>query len=226
MNTKNREYLSTILEKYIEMEEKSELPTKYYVHNEFDANNVTDFEGFSNDFLIVLKSKLPPKQITTVMYFFQNIYDCNNYAFEWWLGQVIHGNDDGFKMDLPAIEVFEKLVAYSEEEHDLGLNYVDENYMFDERPGREKSDNYGSSSEEESDEESDDEESDEDETLGEYVERIAAKKEQKKMAKKEKKKGQMKKERIPNYHSQRMYELKDILIMCKKSKPDWPLDVY
>jgi hypothetical protein len=89
MNTHNRNYLKQILQKFIDLENTSSLPYKYYVHHEYDDNNATEFEDLSNQFLIILKSKLNPKLIPIIMFFFQCIYDENDFYFKVNLQSII-----------------------------------------------------------------------------------------------------------------------------------------
>ncbi len=71
-----------LLKKYKNMEDDSKLNYIYCCHNEFDCNNVTGFEGLSNNKCIVVKTKLNPIHMVSIMSIFQSIYDVNYWQYE------------------------------------------------------------------------------------------------------------------------------------------------
>lgn len=75
-------FVYDLLAKYKELETKSKSNYIYGCHNEFDAYNATEFEELSNNMCIVVKTKLNPIHMVSIMRMFQSIYDDNYWPYE------------------------------------------------------------------------------------------------------------------------------------------------
>ena len=76
------EFVLGLLKKYKEMEDDSKSKYIYCCHNEFDAGSGTDFEHLSNNRCIVVKTKLNPVHMVSIMGIFQSVYDINYWRYE------------------------------------------------------------------------------------------------------------------------------------------------
>ncbi len=74
------EMMKSLLNKYIEKESTLDSEYKYYCHN--CGNPETEFQHLSNCNKIVLKTRLEPIYISTIMLLFESIYSNNYCDFE------------------------------------------------------------------------------------------------------------------------------------------------
>ncbi len=143
-------FVYDLMSKYKQLESESTSKIIYSCHNEFDSNNVTEFEGLSNGNYIVVKTKLNPVHMPTIMRMFQSIYDDNYWPYEdlenecyscdYFLSKVYEDypdyryefNDDDVPekyrelrqklLNYDVEEWFKLLTSHSEKNYKLGFN--------------------------------------------------------------------------------------------------------
>jgi hypothetical protein len=76
-----KELVKNILTHYKNKEDTEGGKYLFFTHTECDSN-LTDFEGFSNENRIVLKSSLNKNDVLLIMRLFQSVYDDNYWVFD------------------------------------------------------------------------------------------------------------------------------------------------
>jgi hypothetical protein len=154
-------FVYDLMSKYKQVESESTSDYIYICHNEFDGNNVSEFEGLSNGNYIVVKTKLNLVYMPTIMRMFQSIYDDNYWPYEdlenecyscdMYLSEVYDYDIDGEipeehreirekLLNYDVDEWFKLLTSYAEKKYKLKHNkdedshYVEEERIFYEPP--------------------------------------------------------------------------------------------
>ncbi len=153
------QFVYDLMSKYKELETESTSNIIYSCHNEFDSNNVCEFEGLSNGNYIVVKTKLNPIHMPEIMRMFQSIYEDNYWSYEelnhecyscdMFLMEMYNEEEEKTReirdklLKYDVDEWFKLLVSHSEKHNKLEFNekeeiyYVDEEKIFYEPPRKE-----------------------------------------------------------------------------------------